>query len=54
MAAGEAVTLEAGDAAYLPANMTGDIRNDGQDPAVALAFLVVPPEGMMGEATPAP
>jgi hypothetical protein len=54
VAAGEAVTLEAGDAAYLPANMTGEIRNDGQDPAVALAFLVVPPEGMMGEATPAP
>ena len=54
VAAGEAVTLEAGDAAYLPANMTGNIRNDGQDPAVALAFLVVPPEGMMGEATPAP
>ena len=54
VAAGEVVTLEAGDAAYLPANLTGDIRNDGQEPAVALAFLVVPPEGMMGEATPAP
>ena len=54
VAAGEAVTLEAGDAAYLPANMTGEIRNDGQERAVALAFLVVPPEGMMGEATPAP
>jgi quercetin dioxygenase-like cupin family protein len=53
-AAGEAVTLEAGDAAYLPANMTGEIRNDGQDPAIALAFLVVPSEGMMGEATPTP
>jgi quercetin dioxygenase-like cupin family protein len=54
VAAGEAVTLEAGDAAYLPANLTGDIRNDGQERAVAVAFLVVPPEGMMGEATPAP
>jgi quercetin dioxygenase-like cupin family protein len=54
VAAGEVVTLEAGDAAYLPANMTGEIRNDGDEPAVALAFLVVPPEGMMGEATPAP
>ena len=53
-AAGEAVMLEAGDAAYLPANMTGEIRNDGQERAVGLAFLVVPPEGMMGEATPAP
>jgi quercetin dioxygenase-like cupin family protein len=54
VAAGEAVTLEAGDAAYLPANIPGEIRNDGQEHAVALAFLVTPPEGMMGEATPAP
>ena len=53
VAAGEAVTLEAGDAAYLPANLTGEIRNDGQERAVGLAFLVVPPAGMMGEATPA-
>jgi quercetin dioxygenase-like cupin family protein len=54
VATGEPVTLEAGDAAYLPANMTGEIRNEGQERAVGLAFLVVPPEGMMGEATPAP
>jgi quercetin dioxygenase-like cupin family protein len=53
VAMGEAVTLEAGDAAYLPANIPGEIRNDGQEHAVALAFLVTPPEGMMGEATPA-
>jgi quercetin dioxygenase-like cupin family protein len=51
---GEAVTLEAGDAAYLPANSGGEIRNDGQEPVVALGFLVVPPGGMMAEATPAP
>ena len=51
---GEAVTLEAGDAAYLPANSGGEIRNDGQELVVALGFLVVPPGGMMGEATPAP
>ena len=54
VAAGEAVALETGDAAYLPANLTGDIRNDGQEPAVALAFLVAPAEGMMGGATPVP
>jgi hypothetical protein len=54
VAAGEAVTLEAGDAAYLPANMTGEIRNDSQERAVGLAFLAVPPEGMVGEATPTP
>jgi hypothetical protein len=34
--------------------MTGEIRNEGKERAVGLAFLVVPPEGMMGEATPAP
>jgi quercetin dioxygenase-like cupin family protein len=54
VAAGEAVTLEAGDAAYLPANIPGEVRNDGQEHAVALAFLITPPEGMMSEATPAP
>jgi hypothetical protein len=52
--AGEAVTLEAGDAAYIPANAAGEIRNDGQERAVGLGFLVVPPGGLMGEATPTP
>src|SRR5215211_1109649 len=52
--AGEAVTLAAGDAAYIPANVAGEIRNEGQEPAVRLAFLVLPPEDMTGEATPAP
>jgi quercetin dioxygenase-like cupin family protein len=54
IAEGQAVTLEAGDAAYVPGNITGEIRNDGQERAVALVFLVGPPEEMMGEATPAP
>jgi quercetin dioxygenase-like cupin family protein len=53
VATGEAVTLEVGDAAYLPPNVTGEIRNDGQEHAVGLAFLVVPPAGMTGSATPA-
>jgi hypothetical protein len=48
------VTLEAGDAAYVPGNVTGEIRNDGQERAVALAFLVGPTEDMAAEATPAP
>ena len=52
--AGQAVTLEAGDAAYIPANVAGEIRNEGQERAVRLAFLVLPPEDMTGEATPAP
>ena len=54
IAEGQAVTLEAGDAAYVPGNLTGEIRNDGQERAVALVFLVGPPEDMMPEATPAP
>jgi quercetin dioxygenase-like cupin family protein len=54
LAAGEAVTLEAGDAAYIPGNVPGEIRNEGQEPAAGLAFIVYPAAGMMGEATPAP
>jgi hypothetical protein len=54
IAAGEAVTLEAGDAAYIPGNITGEIRNDGQERAVGLAFTLGPSEGMMAEATPEP
>jgi quercetin dioxygenase-like cupin family protein len=50
--AGQAVTLEAGDAAYIPANVAGEIRNEGQERAVRLAILVLPPEAMTGEATP--
>ena len=53
-AAGEAITLEAGDAAYIPANVNGEIRNDGDEPAIGIGFLVAPPEGMMAEATPEP
>lgn len=52
IAAGEAVMLEAGDAAYIPSSVNGEIRNDGQERAVGLAFLVGPAEGMTGEATP--
>ena len=54
VAEGEAVTLEASDAAYIPGDVPGEIRNEGQEPATALAFIVFPSEGMMGEATPAP
>jgi quercetin dioxygenase-like cupin family protein len=54
VAVGVAVTLEAGDAAFIPGNVAGEIRNEGQQPATALAFIVDPSQGMMGEATPAP
>ena len=53
IAAGEEITLEAGDAAYIPASVNGEIRNDGQERAVGLAFLVAPSEGTT-EATPTP
>ena len=51
--AGEAVTLETGDAAYVPGSITGEIRNDGDEPAVCLAFVIGPSMGMMA-ATPEP
>jgi hypothetical protein len=54
VASGEAVTLEAGDAAYIPGYTAGEIRNEGPEPATALGFLVFPSEGTMSEATPAP
>jgi quercetin dioxygenase-like cupin family protein len=52
--AGQAVTLAAGDAASIPANVAGEIRNEGQERAVRLAILVFPPQAMTGAATPAP
>ncbi len=54
VAAGDVVTLAAGDAAYIPGDVPGEIRNEGQEPATALAFIVYPAGSMMGEATPAP
>ena len=44
--AGQVVTLASGDAAYIPANVAGEIRNEGQERAVRLAILVLPPEAM--------
>lgn len=54
VAAGQAVTLAAGDAAYIPARVAGEIRNEGQERAERLAILVLPPAALTGEATPAP
>ena len=53
VASGEEATLTAGDAAYLPGSVSGEIRNDGSEPAVALAVLMAPTEAMTG-ATPVP
>ena len=44
--AGDVVTLTAGDAAYVPGNLAGEIRNEGQELAVGLAFLIYPAAGM--------
>ena len=54
VAVGEEATLEAGDAAWIPGGVNGEIRNDGSEAAVGLAFLIAPPGGMMAEATPEP
>jgi quercetin dioxygenase-like cupin family protein len=54
VAEGEPVTLEAGDAAYLPANVAGKARNHGEESVMMLGILVLPSEGMTGGATPAP
>lgn len=53
VASGEGVTVTTGDAAYLPGSVGCEIRNDGSEPAVALAVLMAPTEAMK-EATPVP
>jgi quercetin dioxygenase-like cupin family protein len=50
---GEEATLEAGDVAYIPGSVNGEIRNDGDEPAVATAVILAP-GGMMGMGTPTP
>lgn len=53
--AGTEGIVEAGDVAHVPGNLTGEVRNKGDEPATALLVLMDP--GMMGEgmaeATPA-
>lgn len=46
IAAGDEATLEAGDAAYIPGNVDGEMRNDGDEPASGLGFLIGPAGGM--------
>jgi quercetin dioxygenase-like cupin family protein len=53
VAMGEEAVLEAGDVAWVPGSVSGEIRNDGQEPAAGIVFLVGPPAAM-SEATPAP
>ena len=53
VAMGEEAVLETGDVASVPGSVSGEIRNDGQEPAEAIVFLVGP-AGSMSEATPTP
>jgi quercetin dioxygenase-like cupin family protein len=53
ISSGEEVTMGAGDAAYIPGSVSGEIRNDGDEPAIAQIVLIGPTEGMTG-ATPTP
>ena len=53
VAAGEDATLEVGDSAFIPGNVTGEVRNNGQERAEILIFLVSP-SGSMADATPQP
>ena len=54
--AGQEVTVGAGDSVLFPPNVGGEIRNDGQERAVALGFFVSPPaaEGTPAAGTPTP
>ena len=51
IASGEEVTMSVGDVVYIPGSVSGEIRNDGDEPAVAHVVLIGPTEAMTG-ATP--
>ena len=53
--AGQETTLEAGDVAYIPGNVAGELRNDGDAIASGTIYLIAPGglTGMAPEATPA-
>jgi hypothetical protein len=53
ISSGEEVTMGAGDAAYIPGSVSGEIRNDGEEAVVAHIVLIGPTEAMTG-ATPTP
>lgn len=53
VAMSEEATLETGDVAYVPGSVNGELRNDGDEPAVGLAVIIAP-GGMLGMGTPTP
>jgi quercetin dioxygenase-like cupin family protein len=54
--AGQETTLAAGDVAYIPGSIAGEVRNDGDIPAEGTIFLIAPGGtlGAAAESTPAP
>jgi quercetin dioxygenase-like cupin family protein len=54
VAMGAEGTLQAGDVAYVPGGVSGEVRNAGQETTTVLLVLVAPSGTMMGEASPTP
>ncbi|MFN8593643.1 MAG: hypothetical protein U0031_19450 [Thermomicrobiales bacterium] len=52
VAVGQEATLGPGDVAYIPGSVAGQLRNDGQEPAVGLAFLIAPGGMISGSSMP--
>jgi quercetin dioxygenase-like cupin family protein len=48
MAVGDETTLGAGDVAYVPGSVAGELRNDGEQEATGLIFLIVPGDSLGG------
>jgi quercetin dioxygenase-like cupin family protein len=46
VAAGAEATLRAGDSFVFPSNVTSELRNDGDTPAVILAAVISPTQGV--------
>jgi glyoxylate utilization-related uncharacterized protein len=53
VSAGQEMTIAAGDVAYIPGSVAGELRNDGQEPAVGLIFLIAPGGTLPQDAAPA-
>jgi hypothetical protein len=53
IAAGEETTMTVGDTAFIPGSVAGEIRNDGQEPAIGLLVLAVPEGTLAGMGAPA-
>jgi hypothetical protein len=54
VAMGDEGTLEVGDVAFIPGSVNGEVRNDGQEPAGGIIFLVAQPPRPRPNKSPAP